>query len=245
MFRINLLPQEVVERRKYEDWFPRVFIASVVFILIAFGVYGFFSFQANLKRGDLQSIQDQSKQYSAEADQLAIFENKEQDLQKRQDIATTALAGRVNIGQVANDISLVLPDEVWLDLLTIDQNTGLTLQADTPRTAGETADVAFKSVAKTLVRLNQIPDLSDVWLTTAVNATWSGWATVAGHNERPTVKVVTFQATGKVVPANPTGAVGSSVSAASSSATHTVNYANQAQGAVNAINGQTPTGTAP
>jgi Tfp pilus assembly protein PilN len=237
MFRINLLPKEVLERRKYEDWFPRVFIGAVVFIAVFFGIYGFFWFQANLKRGDLTSIQEQSKRYAEEAQQLSIFENKEQELQKRQDVAQTALAGRINMGQTANDISLVLPDEVWLDTLTIDQLVGMTLQANTPRTPGESTDVAFKSVAKTLVRLNEIPELVDVWLSTATNAMWDQWASTPGQlAPAPAAKVVTFQATAKVVAPGASGSNDAAASSTSSSATHTVGAANAAQGAVDSVN---------
>jgi Tfp pilus assembly protein PilN len=236
MFRINLLPKEVLERRKYEDWFPRVFIGAVVLIVIFFGIYGFFWFQANLKRSDLTSIQEQSKQYTEEAQQLSIFQNKEQELQKRQDVAQTALAGRINMGQTANDISLVLPDEVWLDALAIDQVTGMTLQANTPRNPGESTDVAFKSVAKTLVRLNEIPELIDVWLSTATNATWDKWAPTPGQLAAPAARVVTFQATAKVVAPGASGSSDAGTSNTSSSATHTVGAANAAQGAVNSVN---------
>lgn len=237
MFRINLLPKEVLERRKYEDVFGWVFLGAVAAIVVAFGFYGWFWFQANLKQGELTSIQEQSKQYDEEAQQLSIFENKEQELQKRQDVAQTALAGRVNIGQAANDISLVLPDEVWLDTLTIDQLTGMTLQANTPRTPGESTDVAFKSVAKTLVRLNEIPELLDVWLSTATNATWNNWAPTPGELAvAPPARVVTFQATGKVVVPGASGSNDAGANSASSSATHTLGAANAAQGAVNSMN---------
>jgi len=92
-------------------------------------------------------------------------------------------------------------------------------------------------VAKTLVRLNEIPELLDVWLSSAANATWSDWAPAPGHTEAvPTVRVVTFQATGKVVIPDASGTAGASASGASSSTTHTVGAANAAQGAVNAAN---------
>ena len=149
-------------------------------------------------------------------------------------IAQTALAGRVNVGQVANDISLVLPDEVWVDLLTINQDTGIILSANTPRTAGESTDVAYKSVAKTLVRLNELPELYDVWLGTATNATWGQWAVDTSLQATPlAVHVVAFQASGKVV--RP-GAPGSAADG-SAGATHTVGAANAAQNAVNQANG--------
>jgi len=239
MFRINLLPKEVLERRRYEGWYRWVFILAVGLTLIILAISILLYFDVRSKQDELQVVLDQSKQYAAEAEQLSIFQNKEDELQKRQTVTQTALAGRVNVGQLANDISLVLPDEVWLDLLTINQDTGLTLSADTPRTTGESADVAYKSVAKTLVRLNELPQLYDVWLNSAANGTWGQWATstqAAGSATPLSVKVVTFQASGKVVRPGGATASASDTTGASSAGTHTVAPANAAQGAVNSAN---------
>ena len=43
---------------------------------------------------------------------------------KRQAVATTALANRVSMGRVGEEVSLVLPDEVWLQQLSISEVDG-------------------------------------------------------------------------------------------------------------------------
>lgn len=206
MFKINLLPKEVLERRRYEDWYPRVFLIAAIALLVVIALYALFAFQANSMRGELQSTRDNSEGYRKSAEKLSIFEKKETQLQEREVVAQAALAGRVNVGEVANDISLVLPDEVWLESLTINEETGLILAGNTPRSAGQSTDVAYKSVAKTLVRLSELPGLYDVWLDSAANAQWSKWAittdaAVAGATGAAdlNVNVVTFEASGKVV----------------------------------------------
>ena len=200
MLRINLLPKEVIERRRYEGWYRWVVILGIGLTLIIVSVYLLLVFVVSSKTGELQSIQESSAQQRTLADQLSIFENQEQQFQARQKVAQTALSGVVNVGRVAADVSLVLPDEVWLDSLTIDEKTGMTFSAQTPRTASESDDVAYKSVAKTLVRLNELPELSDVWLNTAANGQWSSWAPNADSQVAAPlpVNVVTFQGTTKV-----------------------------------------------
>jgi Tfp pilus assembly protein PilN len=233
MFRINLLPKEVLERRRYEGWYRWVFILAAGLILMILGVYVLLMFEVNSKNGQLQTIQESATHQKTLAEQLSIFQNKEQELQARQAVAQTALAGRVNIGQVAEEVSLVLPDEVWLDLLTINENTGILLTGQTPRNAGESSDVAYKSVAKTLVRLNELPDLYDVWLTTAVNGQWGQWAPSANSESSPlAVNVVTFQATSKVE--KPAAAAATPAGTAPTAGTTTPAAA--AQGAVNSAN---------
>jgi Tfp pilus assembly protein PilN len=233
MFRINLLPKEVLERRRYEGWYRWVFILAVGLILIILGLYVLLLFEVSSKNTQLQTIKESATQQTVLAEQLSIFQNKEQELQARQQVAQTALASRVNVGQVAEDVSLVLPDEVWLDLLTINENTGIVMTAETPRNAGESNDVAYKSVAKTLVRLNELPELYDVWLTTASNGQWQQWAPSTNAESPIPVNVVTFGATTKVVkPAATAAAPG----AGSPAATATTTPAAAAQGAVNAAN---------
>jgi Tfp pilus assembly protein PilN len=231
MFRINLLPKEVLERRRYEGWYRWVFILAIGLTLIILGIYVLLMFEVSAKNTQLQTIAETATQRRNLAEQLSVFQNKEAELQARQDIASTSLAHRINTGQVAEDISLVLPDEVWLDLLTINENTGVVLTAETPRNSGESNDVAYKSVAKTLVRLNELPELYDVWLTTAVNGQWQQWAASANAEEPIPVNVVTFSATTKV--AKP-GATAAAASPTAGTATTTPSAA--AQGAVNAAN---------
>jgi Tfp pilus assembly protein PilN len=233
MFRINLLPKEVLERRRYEGWYRWVFILAVGLILIILAVYVLLLFEVSSKNTQLQTIKESAAQQTVLAEQLSIFQNKEQELQARQQLAQTALASRVNVGQVAEDVSLVLPDEVWLDLLTINESTGIVMTAETPRNSGESNDVAYKSVAKTLVRLNELPELYDVWLTTASNGQWQQWAPSANSESPIPVNVVTFGATTKVVkPAATAAAPG----AGSPTTTATSTPAAAAQGAVNAAN---------
>ena len=239
MFRINLLPKEVLERRRYEGWYRWVFILAIGLILIILAIYVLLMFDVASKNNELQGVVEQSKLYAADAEQLSIFQNKEQELQARQTVAETALAGRINIGQVANDISLVLPDEVWLDTLSLSEATGITLSGNTPRTTGETTDVAYKSVAKTLVRLNELPQLYDVWLNSASNSTWGQFTTHALSSAPLPVKVVSFQASGKIY--RPSVNAPASASAGAVSGTTPVSPTAAAQGAVNAANSAAPT----
>jgi Tfp pilus assembly protein PilN len=238
MFKINLLPKEVLERRRYEDWYPRVFLIAAIALVLVVALYALFAFQANSMRGELQTTREESQQYQQTAEKLSIFEKKETQLQQREVVAQAALAGRVNVGEVANDISLVLPDEVWLESLTISQEKGLILTGNTPRSAGQSTDVAYKSVAKTLVRLSELPGLYDVWLNSASNAQWSKWVASAasatsGGAVNLNVNVVTFEASGKVL--RPLSA-SDAANTPTSGATHSVAPAAAAQDAVNSAN---------
>lgn len=219
MVRVNLLPREIIDRRKYEQWYRYVFIGVVGVALIVLFVYAGLYMMVQQKNDELQSLQEQVMQYQAQADAFGVFEVKEQELISREQVAQTALAGRINMGRLAEEISLVLPDEIWLGSITLSEETGVVLDGFTPRSSSESFDIAYKSIAKMLVRLNELPALTDVWLLNATNSSWSTWVT---NEDDPTplpVDVVGFQATGKVVkPAAPAvSATGTVVPAPSTS----------------------------
>lgn len=229
MFNINLLPKEILERRRYERWYRLVAIIGAGLIAIVLAGWALTLFEVGAKQEELQSSKDELQKYQKEAQDLEVFQESERKLKAREGVVQTALAGRVDMGQLANDISLVLPDEVWLDELTIEQEKGLLLTAVTPRNNGQSTEVAYKSVAKTLVRLGELPGLYDVWLGTAANDVWASFVSEAGSTEATGVPVVKFQTTAKVT--MPTaGAATSASSTPVAAATGAVNAANSAAG---------------
>lgn len=215
MVRVNLLPREVIERRKYEQLYRYVFIGAVGMVLIVLFAYAGIMLLGQQKSDDLQALQEDSKQYQSQADAFGVFEAKEQELLAREQVAQTALAGRINMGMLAEEVSLVLPDEVWLGSMTISEKDGLTLAGNTPRSTSESVDIAYKSIAKLLVRLNELPTLFDVWLVTATNTDWASWVVTTGDPIPLPAKVVAFQAISKIEkPAAPaTSTAGSAVPA--------------------------------
>jgi hypothetical protein len=198
MVRINLLPKHILEKRRYEKWYQYVFFAFGALLIFVLLIWGLFYFQATAKNDELLALKEQSTQLQAKADAFGVFEKKEQDLAGREQIAQTALAGRVNMGRVANEVSLVLPDEVWLSQMSISEKDGLLLSALTPQSSSQSMDIGYKSVAKTLVRLNELIDIYDVWLSGASNGTYQ-LAAEGTQTAPPPNPVVQFQANGKVV----------------------------------------------
>jgi hypothetical protein len=218
VLRINLLSRDVLERRRYETWYPYVFITTAVLLGVLLFTGAILWYVGYSKQASLQQLHEVSQELKSQADAFGIFEQKEQDLLKRQTVAQAALADRINMGQVANDISLVLPDEVWLTGLDLSESQGAQLQGDTPQSPSQAMDVGYKSVASTLVALNELPQLSDVWLTSAANQTFSAWpvSALASGTVATPVEVVQFAAVSKLRTAAAASAGASSTAAAGS-----------------------------
>lgn len=170
MVRINLLPPEITEKRKYESIFGIVVIAGVVVIGVVFALYGFFLLQVSSKQADLQDVQTEAAQTVAQAEAYRVFEQREGVLAQRLATAQLALAGRVDWGRLTNEISLVLPDDTWIQTFGASE-TGLTMLCIA--LDDELTSTDHKAVARTLVRLAQLEQLNNVWLSTSAKSTLS------------------------------------------------------------------------
>lgn len=170
MVRINLLPVEILERRRWERWYPWVFLAGGVMLAVLLATWGFFQFLNAQANAELQQTKENVTKYQAQAEALKVFELKEAELKQRSDIAKSARQGAVEMGVTAEEVSLVLPEEVWAERLFIDELAGLELKGFTPDSNVTTIREGYKSIAALLVRLNSLKRLSDVWLTSASSA---------------------------------------------------------------------------
>ncbi|NTW29088.1 MAG: hypothetical protein HGA39_06975 [Coriobacteriia bacterium] len=198
MVHINLLPRAVLNRRRYERWYRYIFIIAVGLVALVLLLSGALWLMVQQKTDTLQSANEQVQQYRAQSDALAVFEQNTQTLQARQAAVQAALSQRVDMGKLANNISLVLPSEVWLKSITIGQESGVLVVGSTPRSTSQSMDVAYKSIAKTLVRLGELKELSSVWLSSAANTIWQEWAVQSGSAKPDPINVVGFQITGKL-----------------------------------------------
>jgi Tfp pilus assembly protein PilN len=189
VIRINLLPPEILEKRKAES--RRLLLVAVLLVVLAvLGlVWGFLIVQEQIKASDVASKQQEAANLQAQAAQFKVFEDRNADLRQRKSIAAKALAGRVNWSRLMSEVALVLPSDLWVDRFEGSQPAGgagasaqrPTAGSRTPVTGSAVLnlggwslyttkvgpDTGFKPIAKLLVRLNDLDQLKNVWLQTA------------------------------------------------------------------------------
>ena len=170
MMRINLLPPEILERRKAEKRFGWVIVAAIAIVVILVAVWGFAQLRLQSKRDELAAIQQQVQSTAALAEQLSVFEQRAAELEARRATANQALAARRDWGKLFNELSLVLPADIWLQTLTANEESGLDMAGYALDSPTDTPDNGHKSMAKMLIRLADLEQLSDVWLTDSTKA---------------------------------------------------------------------------
>lgn len=168
MVRINLLPQEIIEKRRFERNLRYVMLGGVAALVVLFAVYGLLAMQVASANAELQDRQQTEANLRAQAEAFSIFEEKESDLEARLALADQALAGRVDWGRLANELSLIMPSDVWVVTLTGDEEQGVTMFARAVDSETDVPDVGHKAVAKTLVRMTDLEQLSSVWLSSSI-----------------------------------------------------------------------------
>lgn len=197
MVRINLLPAEILERRRWERYYPWVFLVGGLLLVVLLATWGFQQLLIVQANAELQQTKQNVTNLQAQAEAFKVFELKEAELAARAEVAQSARMGAIDMGVLAEEISLVLPEEDWVNSLQMNELTGVIMQGFTPDTQNQSVREGYKSVARMLIRMNSLDRLFDVWLTSAASEPYQF---DEADGEKP---VVRFEMTAKISTATP------------------------------------------
>lgn len=202
--RINLVPAE--QRRRTQTDLGLILVALAAVVVVAGVALSYFYFGGILsdKEAELADLQSQNQQLQAQLAELGKYEELDAERQAAEDLVRRVYSGRTLVSEVLGDLSLVVPDNVWF--VTFDVTAPDPPPVLSPDQASQQANVAietrgsmaisgntysFEDVATFLVRLEQIPAVGAVTLTSAGSSNGSvdpkkgvkGFAVEAGvHN---------------------------------------------------------------
>jgi len=178
--RINLVPAE--QRKRTQTDVGMVLVAAAAILVIG-GIalsYLFFSGELSDREAELADLQAQNQQLQAQLASLSQYQALDQRRVALEDVVRRVYVGRTLVSQVLGDLSLVIPENVWLGTMNLtaadpppvlSPETQAQGNAPAPETQGSLALVGntygFEDVARLLVRLQQIPAVSSVSLGTA------------------------------------------------------------------------------
>jgi len=157
---INLLPEEIIKKRRSEKRLIYLGLGAIVLILVMAVTFAGLNWRIGQEEDALEEIKAEQQKVNLEITKYKIYEERQAELQRRQGILNTAMANEINWDKFLNEISMVIPSNVWL--------VSMNLDGESIAYQGYTFD--FPSVAKWLIRLDEIKPLSNIWLGSASKA---------------------------------------------------------------------------
>ena len=168
--RINLIPRSERPRTR-TDWGLLAMVG--VFIIVIFAlVFGYYTFNNTLGQRK-QELADLQVQTAALEQQVAALQQYEQLASARKNIegvVSNLYGGRTLLSDVLDAVSLVIPENVWLESLDLTASDPIAaaggavpVDAGTISIVGKT--YSFEDVSRVIVRLQLIPSLRNVQLT--------------------------------------------------------------------------------
>ncbi|HDP69221.1 MAG TPA: hypothetical protein ENN38_00200 [Actinobacteria bacterium] len=151
---INLLPKEIIEKRHSERRIIYFGVGTIILIFAMAVTFASLNWKIGQEENALEKIKVEQQKVNAEITKYKIYEERQAELQRRQNILNTALANEIAWDKFLNEVSMVIPGNVWLVSMNLDSGS-IAYQ-------GYTFD--FPSVAKWLIRLDEIKPLKNIWL---------------------------------------------------------------------------------
>ncbi len=178
--RINLVPATQRARTKTDVGLLGVVVGGIVVVAIIGLSYSSFSGKLSSKQDELSQLQAQNQQLAAQLASLADYEVLATQREATQKLVQEVYAGRTLVSDILGDLSLVMPENAWLSDISIQTpdppvvTGGGAATSKKVKAASLQGSMAlngstykFQDVATFLVRLEQMPSVSEVVLGSA------------------------------------------------------------------------------
>jgi Tfp pilus assembly protein PilN len=177
--RINLVPRSERPRTR-TDWGLLAMVGLFIIVIFALG-FGYYTFSNVLseRRQELVDLQTQTAALEQQVEALQQYEKLAAQRENVQAVVQGIYSTRTLISDVLDAISLVVPDNAWFQNIQLtasdpgvtgDASSGAQAPPTDARITIEGQTYSFEDVSRLIVRLQLIPSLSDVQLTSANQA---------------------------------------------------------------------------
>ena len=179
MTRINLLPKEVLEKRKAEGFTFLAVGGGVLVIACLVGLYTFNLWRIGNAEDELAGLKQQVAKMNTTIQELRVYEARVNAIEKQKQIAAKALEGKRDWSKVLTEVMVVTPNDVALETLEGNpEGVKFTGKIDDP---ADKPDTGHKQVAKWLIRLGELKFQPKTWLTSSTKEDVDGGVTTPGR----------------------------------------------------------------
>lgn len=190
--RINLLPPELLARRKARQAWVTIAAAGLGLVVLLGAIYGLQTARLASERSELEVQEEVNADLTRQAASLAQFERVQQELANRQRLLQQLTAAEVRWSALLADVSLVIPSNVWLTTLNGSVRDAAEETPATPGTPAAAGPTAIGEIQMGGVTFEHI-DVAR-WLTrlAGVDAFLLPYISISQRTSLDDVDVVTF-----------------------------------------------------
>lgn len=198
--RINLLPREVLERRKAEQRLALMILGLVLMVGALALVFGVNYVRLSQEQANLEIIRTENQNVQARIKKIEDFAANKSAVEARESVVSAAVAGKYGWSRFLNNLSLIVPNEVWLTSLSVSKDGAVSISGSA-YAGSASSGIGFEPVSKWLIHFAEMNDIGDIWLSSSAKST-AGAATTGpalGSAETTSSTVtVTFATTAKI-----------------------------------------------
>lgn len=175
MTRIDLIPPEVVEKHKSRRIIAIMGLVFVFVFAVLLVVYLLTLGQAVMANNRVEVIKKENAKVEQFTQKLKPYDERKKTLDERQKIVDAMTGNQVMWSSILNDVSMVIPNDIWL--IETDINIKPILDAEKSTAAAKSKQkppitftgYAFNhaAIARWLVHMNEINQFRGVWLDSA------------------------------------------------------------------------------
>lgn len=162
--KINLLPQEILDQRRYELWYPWITSATIIGLLLVGLLFIGSLLGISAIEDEVQAVQTEITSTQTSANSLAKYEKEKKDYDARADIVKSALEKRLDPYLCALAVTYYLPGTASIEQMVFDANTGMTISGVVEDSGKNPNDKDWKGVAKAIDSLGKASVIKNIWL---------------------------------------------------------------------------------
>lgn len=186
--KINLLPQEILDQRRFELWYPWIASIAVIALLIIGLLYVGSILGLSTKNKEIDAINAEIKATQNVAISLAQYEKDKKEYDARADIVKSALANRLDPYLCALAVTYYLPGTCSVEQMVFDALTGLNISGVVEDSGKNPSSKDWKGVALAMDKLGQSEYIRNEWLSEgSMNDTYDNYEeynkTISGTNQ--------------------------------------------------------------
>ncbi|MDI6799087.1 MAG: PilN domain-containing protein [Actinomycetota bacterium] len=162
---INLLLRDIQEKRRKERQVGSMMLGATSLIFVMVVTYVVLYMVIQREEADLAGLNRDLTTINEEIVTYKQFEERKTEFDNRNSLVEVSIAGELALDKMLNEVSMIIPTNVWLTSLNLGYEGGFEV-------SGYTYD--FPSVAQWLIMNDKMKLLEDIWLNNAAKTDYEG-----------------------------------------------------------------------